>query len=83
MTTLESHVEMPLSMMTARPHINGKFIFVRDEKFYIRGVTYGTFRLDRNGNECYDEDVVERDFAQMAASGFNAVRTYTVPPCGC
>ncbi len=27
-----------------RPHVRGKFIFVRDEKLYIRGVTYGTFR---------------------------------------
>jgi GT2 family glycosyltransferase len=47
---------------------------------YIRGVTYGTFRPFEQGDEYPDPQVVERDFAQMAANGLNAVRTYTVPP---
>lgn len=63
-----------------RPRVLGKFLFAGDEKVYIRGVTYGTFRTDAEGNEQHDPDVVERDFAQMAAHGINAVRTYTVPP---
>lgn len=63
-----------------RPRVQGKFIFVGNEKLYVRGVTYGTFCLDEDGNEQYDPEVVERDFAQMAAHGLNAVRTYTVPP---
>jgi beta-galactosidase/beta-glucuronidase len=63
-----------------RPVVQGKFIFVGNEKLYIRGVTYGTFRLDEDGNEHHDPEVVERDFAQMAANGLNAIRTYTVPP---
>jgi GT2 family glycosyltransferase len=63
-----------------RPDVQGKFIFVGNEKLYLRGVTYGTFRLDESGNECYDPQVVERDFALMVAHGLNAVRTYTVPP---
>jgi beta-galactosidase/beta-glucuronidase len=32
------------------------------------------------GDQYPDPEVVERDFAQMAANGLNAVRTYTVPP---
>jgi len=63
-----------------RPVVKGKFIFVGNEKLYIRGVTYGTFCPDEDGNEYHDPEVVERDFAQMAANGLNAVRTYTVPP---
>jgi O-antigen biosynthesis protein len=63
-----------------RPSVEGKFIFAGDEKLYIRGVTYGTFRLDQDGNEGHDPEVVEQDFALMAANGLNAIRTYTVPP---
>jgi O-antigen biosynthesis protein len=63
-----------------RPCVQGKFIFCGSEKLYIRGVTYGPFRPDAVGGEYHSPDIVERDFAQMAANGLNAVRTYTVPP---
>ena len=29
-----------------RPHVRGKFIFAGEEKFYVRGVTYGAFQPD-------------------------------------
>jgi len=64
----------------ARPHVQGKFIFVGEEKFYVRGVTYGTFRPNEDGDEFPPPEVVEKDFEQMAANGVNAVRTYTPPP---
>src|SRR5881227_2943 len=57
-----------------RPRVRGKFLCVGDEKLYVRGVTYGAFRPDENGNEYYDLNVIERDFAHMAAVGLNAVR---------
>src|SRR5262245_6204350 len=63
-----------------RPRAEGKFIFVGDAKLHVRGVTYGPFRPDESGSEYHDLASVERDFAQMAANGINAVRTYTVPP---
>ncbi len=63
-----------------RTVVKGKFIYVGDEKFYIRGVTYGPFRPDDQGCQYHDPGTVDRDFAQMAANGINAVRTYTVPP---
>ena len=63
-----------------RASVKGKFIYAGDEKFYIRGVTYGPFRPDEQGCEYKDPQTVDRDFAQMAASGINSVRTYTVPP---
>jgi O-antigen biosynthesis protein len=67
-------------MFDHRPHALGKFIFTGDKKLYIRGVTYGPFRPDLNGDKYHNPEVVERDFAQIAANGLNAVRTYTVPP---
>ncbi|MCK8600743.1 glycosyltransferase [Desulfoferrobacter suflitae] len=63
-----------------RPRVHGKFIFVGEEKLYIRGVTYGPFHPDENGCEYHDEATVERDFRQMAENNINAVRIYTVPP---
>ncbi|MGH7801473.1 MAG: glycosyltransferase [Thermodesulfobacteriota bacterium] len=64
-----------------RPVVKGKFIYVGDEKLYIRGVTYGAFRPDKNGNEYHNLEVIDRDFAQMAANGLNAVRIpHTIPP---
>jgi GT2 family glycosyltransferase len=63
-----------------RPRVSGKFLYVGEEKLWIRGVTYGTFRPDTAGNEYHDPAVVERDFALMAENGLNAIRTYTVPP---
>ena len=62
------------------PTVRGKFLFAGDEKFYVRGVTYGTFRPRADGGEVPEPEVVERDFALMAANGINAIRTYTVPP---
>ncbi len=67
------------SLDAPRPRVRGKFLFVGEEKFYLRGVTYGTFGPDATSAE-YDPAQTERDFAQMAAEGLNAVRTYTVPP---
>lgn len=63
-----------------RPHVQGKFLFVGDEKFFVRGVTYGPFRPEPDGSEYHTAEIVAQDFASMAQHGINAVRTYTVPP---
>ncbi len=63
-----------------RPRVGGKFLYVGDEKLWIRGVTYGAFRPDVDGAEYHDLQAVERDFDQIAAVGLNTIRTYTVPP---
>ena len=65
----------------ARLRAQGKFLFVGDEKLYVRGVTYGAFQPDAEGREYYDGLRIECDFAQMAANGINAVRIpHTTPP---
>ncbi|MDX2046785.1 MAG: glycosyltransferase [Chitinophagaceae bacterium] len=63
-----------------RPKIMGKFITLGDEKFYIKGVTYGTFAPDENGDQFPPEHVIWKDFSLMAFNEINSVRTYTVPP---
>jgi len=63
-----------------RPEVRGKFIYSGDKKLWIKGVSFGTFRPDEHGEEFHDRNSIERDFAQIAAAGFNAVRTYTIPP---
>lgn len=63
-----------------RPAVRGKFIFVGETKLFVRGVTYGTFRPDAQGDQFPSHETVQRDFTQMAAHGLNAIRTYTVPP---
>ena len=62
-----------------RPVVKGKFIMLGNEKFYIKGVTYGTFRPDENANQFPDAATIEKDFSQMASYGINTVRTYTTP----
>jgi len=67
-------------LYTDRVYIKGKFLYAGDQKFYAKGVTYGTFRPDENGLQFPEKELVEKDFALMTKYGFNSVRTYTVPP---
>src|SRR5439155_11468480 len=60
-----------------RPVANGKFFFTGTHKFYVRGVTYGPFGSDGSPAEYGDRAGVARDFARIAASGFNALRVYS------
>ena len=69
-----------LTLVTERPRVKGKFLFLGEEKFWVKGVTYGTFAQDENGIERFVPQIVEKDFAAIAENGFNVVRTYTVPP---
>lgn len=63
-----------------RPTVKGKFLYVENGKFYVKGVTYGTFAPNATGLQFPPKHTVEKDFALMAAHGLNTVRTYTVPP---
>src|SRR5262245_7858912 len=64
-----------------RPTVRSNFIFVGDHKFFIKGVTYGSFRPDGAGFEFHDREKIRHDFAMMASNGINTVRIqHTVPP---
>jgi glycosyltransferase involved in cell wall biosynthesis len=53
---------------------------MQQEKFYVRGVTYGPFRPESDGSEYHSAQAVEADFQRMQQHGINTVRTYTIPP---
>lgn len=63
-----------------RATVKGKFIYHNGKKVYLKGVTYGTFAPMEDGSQFPMKEIVEKDLAQMAANGFNCIRTYTVPP---
>ena len=63
-----------------RPRVRGKFLFLGDDKLWVKGVTYGTFRPGEDGVQFPARARVEQDLAGMRAGGFNTIRTYTVPP---
>ena len=58
----------------------GKFLFVGNRKFYVRGVAYGPFGPDDTDETYGSPATVAEDFARLVATGFNTVRTYSAPP---
>ncbi len=58
----------------------GKFFYLGDQRFTIRGVTYGPFAPEPGGCEYHSPEKVDADFAMMREHGINTVRLYTVPP---
>src|SRR5207244_8927821 len=58
----------------------GKFLMVGDKKFFIKGVTYGSFPPNSNGYEFPEPSHVAVDFALMRRGEINLILTYTVPP---
>jgi GT2 family glycosyltransferase len=70
----------PVRPRATRPRALGKFLWVGDRKLHVRGVTYGPLRAGAGGNEYGDPHLVGADFDAIARHGFNAIRTYTVPP---
>src|SRR5688572_26925246 len=70
----------PLSPVEDQVYVKGKFLYRGNKKYFIKGVTYGTFKPLADGCQFPDSAMVERDFQMMAAQGINCVRTYTCPP---
>jgi glycosyltransferase involved in cell wall biosynthesis len=65
--------------LDGRVRVDGKQFAVGDERFVLRGVTYGTFRPRADGERYPDPVVLRSDLATIAAAGFTALRTYTAP----
>lgn len=63
-----------------RPVALGKFFFLGDRKFYLRGVCYGPFEAADHGFPFPRLSVLEEDLAGIADLGANTLRTFTVPP---
>src|SRR5687768_10813463 len=62
-----------------RAAVGGKFLQLGSERFWVKGVTYGTFAPDGNGRHFPTPARIAEDFASMRRAGVNTVRTYTVP----
>ena len=58
---------------------DGKFLRAGDERFLVKGVTYGTFAPDGEGYQFPPMRQVAEDFRLMAGLGLNTVRVYTPP----
>ncbi|HKY09376.1 MAG TPA: glycosyltransferase, partial [Candidatus Binatia bacterium] len=58
----------------------GRFFFQNDEKFFLKGVTYGPFAPSQPGVPFPEPAIIERDLALMAELGINCFRTFTQPP---
>ncbi len=59
---------------------NGMFLWEGERKLFVRGVSYGPFRMNPRGEPFPDKNVVERDLAMIRALGSNTLRLYEVPP---
>lgn len=57
-----------------------KFFFEGERKFFVKGVTYGPFKPDADGNYFGRPEQVELDLALMREIGLNLVRVYHAPP---
>lgn len=63
-----------------RLHVRAKFFFRGEEKFFLRGVTYGPFAPDRQGDHFGSPEQVQRDLQLLQKLGANVLRVYYVPP---
>src|SRR5258707_10396708 len=57
-----------------------KFFCEGDRKFFVKGVSYGPFRPDAEGNYLGRPEQVDAALALMRHVGFNVVRIYHAPP---
>jgi glycosyltransferase involved in cell wall biosynthesis len=66
--------------VTDRVRRDGKFFRLGEGKFYVKGVTYGPFAQNVEGQFLPERENVRKDFEQMAELGANCLRIYHLPP---
>ena len=79
MHTLPGAFGLTIEESLDRPAVIGKFLQVRGDHFWIKGVAYGTFAPDGTGRQFPSQARMSQDFAMMRRFGFNTIRTYTAP----
>jgi O-antigen biosynthesis protein len=57
-----------------------KFFFEGEKKFFVKGVTYGPFKPDADGDYVGWPEQLDADLALMREAGLNVVRIYHSPP---
>ncbi len=66
--------------LSSRLSVDGRFFRINGSKFYPKGVTYGPFAPNGDGETFPSRAQTERDFAQIQELGANLIRVYYVPP---
>ena len=79
--TLAPSAAKPTAPPVLKPiRIRAKFFYAGDEKFFLKGVTYGPFAPDGDGHFVGTPERARTDFALMCELGINVIRIYHVPP---
>ncbi len=60
--------------------VRAKFFFEGDRKWFLKGVTYGPFRPNADGDLISTPEQARVDFAMMRELGINLIRLYHAPP---
>ena len=63
-----------------RVRVDGKFFRLGAQKFYVKGLTYGPFAANADGEMYPSREQAGRDLKQLQQLGANVVRVYYVPP---
>src|SRR5258707_1268687 len=63
-----------------RVRVDGKFFRLGSQKFYVKGVTYGPFAANTDGEMFSSREQTRRDLEQLRELGANVLRIYYVPP---
>jgi glycosyltransferase involved in cell wall biosynthesis len=63
-----------------RVRVDGKFFRLGTQKFYVKGVTYGPFAANANGEMFPAPEQARHDLVQLQQLGANVLRVYYVPP---
>ncbi len=66
--------------MSSRVRADGKHLVLDGAPFRAKGVTYGSFTPRLDGELYPESSELKKDLVEMAATGLNLVRTYTLPP---
>src|SRR5437870_4263257 len=70
---------LPQASTSTAVTVDGKFLSRDGERFWIKGVTYGSFSLNEAGEPYPPFAQLLDDFAYMKDSGINTVRLYSPP----
>ena len=68
------------SSFMARLAAHGKYLLDGAQKFYLRGVSYGPFAPNSQGERYPEPERAAADFALMNRLGANVIRLYVPPP---
>ena len=70
----------PGDIVQPRVRVDGKFFRLGEQKFYVKGVTYGPFAPNAEGEHFAGEERTRADFELIRQLGANVLRVYYVPP---